>query len=387
MKRLFRVVAVVSVIGLATLPACNSSQPAETPAPPPPEPEPDVAAAAESDVAPLTELAAQFDQLEAQQTQTNRQIADLLARYQKRGGALPPGFGPDLTDEQRTMLAERIKTERAGTKALLEDIIAKDKEHTNVRAQLRSVQGRLPAHVIAKEGDRHDRIAMDFLMKRGVSAAKAYELISQINLQDALVPGFRVWTHYQNGQFGTWVTAGGAGITPQQHQLRLTEMLRNERNEAIQTLEKTKTDLEDTRTIARAAEEALEKTAAAVAAAEAEATKEREENARRMVAENTIRYVVGSKKQLENQRIIDGRFRLRAVDGAGAQTLNLLESSDIAVDGIAYGMKRVRKVTLVPEVFANGVDYTVTTEGPFARVKILQKDKFAVARFLAVVLE
>jgi hypothetical protein len=285
------------------------------------------------------------------------------------------------------MLAERIKTERAGTKALLEDIIAKDKQLTTLRAQLQNVQGRLPAHVVAKEGDRHDRIAMDFLMKRGVSAAKAYELISQINLQDALVPGFRVWTHYQNGQFGTWVTAGAAGITPQQHQLRLTEMLRNERNEALQTLEKTKTDLEDTRTIALAAEEALVKSTAEKEAAVAEAAKEREENARRVAAENTIRYVVGSKKQLENQKIIDGRFRLRAVDGAGAQSLNLLETSDISVDGIAYGMKRVRKVTLVPEVFANGVDYQVTMEGPFARVKILQKDKFAVARFLAVVLE
>lgn len=385
MNRLFRSLAVVSVVAMTALPACNST-PTETAAPPP-APEPEVAAAPETDVAPLTELAAQFDQLEAQQSQTNRQITDLLARYQKRGGTLPPGFGPDLTDEQRTLLAERIKTERASTKSLLEDIIAKDQELTKLKTQLKNVAGRLPSHVVAKEGDRHDRIAMDFLIKQGVSAAKAYELVSQINLQDALVPGFRVWTHYQNGQFGTWVTAGTAGVTPQQHQLRLTEMLRTERNEAIASLEQAKADLEDTRNIAKAAEEALEKTNADLAAASEAAAKEREENARRAAAENTIRFVVGSKKQLERQKVIDGRFRLKAVDAAGAQPLNLLETSDISVDGIAYGMKRVKKVTLVPEVFTKDVDYQVTMEGPFARVKILQKDKFAVARFLAVVLE
>lgn len=385
MNRLFRSLAVVSVVAMTALPACNST-PTETAAPPP-APEPEVAAAPETDVAPLTELAAQFDQLEAQQSQTNRQITDLLARYQKRGGTLPPGFGPDLTDEQRTLLAERIKTERASTKSLLEDIIAKDQELTKLKTQLKNVAGRLPSHVVAKEGDRHDRIAMDFLIKQGVSAAKAYELVSQINLQDALVPGFRVWTHYQNGQFGTWVTAGTAGVTPQQHQLRLTEMLRTERNEAIASLEQAKADLEDTRNIAKATEEALEKTNADLAAASEAAAKEREENARRAAAENTIRFVVGSKKQLERQKVIDGRFRLKAVDAAGAQPLNLLETSDISVDGIAYGMKRVKKVTLVPEVFTKDVDYQVTMEGPFARVKILQKDKFAVARFLAVVLE
>lgn len=386
MKRLFRSIAVLSIVAIATLPGCNSTPPAESTAPPP-APEPEVAPAAETDVAPLTELASQFDQLESQQAQTNRQIADLLARYQKRGGTLPPGFGPDLTDEQRALLAERIKTERASTKALLEDIIAKDQELTKLKAQSQNVSSRLPSHVVAKEGDRHDRIAMDFLIKQGVSAAKAYELVSQINLQEMLVPGFRVWTHYQNGQFGTWVTAGTAGITPQQHQQRLTEMLRSERNEAVASLEKTRADLEDTRNIARAAEEALEKTNADLSAMEAAASKEREENSRRAAVENTIRYVVGSKKQLENQKIIDGKMRLKAVDGAGAQALNMLETSDISVDGIAYGLKRVKKVTLVPEVFTKDVDYQVTMEGPFARVKILQKDKFAVARFVAVVLE
>lgn len=354
----------------------------------------EVSAAPAEDVAPLSELAAQFDDLESQQGQTNKKITDLLARYQRRGGSLPPGFGPDLTDEQRSLLAERLKTERAGLRVLLQDIIDRDKELTTLKSQSQAMAGRLPEHVTTGEGDRHDRIAMDFLIKQGVPAAKAYELVSQINLQDALVPGFRVWTHYQNGQFGTWVTAGTAGISPQQHQQRLTEMLRSEVSQVRSTLERTKADLDDTRNIAKRTEEELERTSADLAAMAAAAERERAaaereqaENAKRSAAESTIRYVIGSKNQLVARKTIDKNLRLRALESAGAQSLNLLETSDISVDGSAYGLKRIKKLTLVPEAFVSGVDYQVTIEGPFARLRILKRDKFALTKFIAVVLE
>ena len=349
MNRLPKIVATLVLLSATLLAGCGAPPPEPT-GPPPPPPEPEVSAASDTDVAPLSELAAQFDELEGQQLQTNKQIADLLARYQKRGGSLPPGFGPDLTDEQRALLAERIKTERSGLRTLIQDIIDRDKQLTELRSQSQAISGRLPDHMVAKEGDRHDRIAMDFLIKQGVSAAKAYDLVSQINLQDALVPGFRVWNHYQNGQFGTWVTGGTAGITPQAHQQRLTELLRNERNEAITTLARTREDLEDTRNIAKRSEEALERTSADLAAMaqaaereRAEADRERSDNARRASAENTIRYVVGSKNQLVAQRVIDRNLRLRALESAGAQSLSLLESTDISVDGGAYGLKRIKK--------------------------------------------
>ena len=393
MNRLHYVTAQLSLLAATTLLAACGGAPAAPPAATPvaatptPAPEPTVSAASDADVAPLSELAAQFDDLESQQGQTNKKITDLLARYQRRGGSLPPGFGPDLTDEQRSLLAERLKTERAGLRVLLQDIIDRDKELTTLKSQSQAMVGRLPDHVVAKEGDRHDRIAMDFLIKQGVSAAKAYDLVSQINLQDALVPGFRVWNSYQNGQFGTWVTAGTAGISPQQHQQRLTEMLRSEVSQVRATLERTKADLDDTRNIAKRSEEALERTSADLAAMAAAAEREQAENAKRSAAENTIRYVIGSKNQLVARKTIDKNLRLRALESAGAQSLNLLETLDISVDGSAYGLKRIKKLTLVPEAFVNGVDYQVTIEGPFAKLRILKRDKFALTKFIAVVLE
>lgn len=379
---------VIATIGAAFLSAVMTAGCAgtESPAPAPAAVETPVAAP-DVTVAPLTELAAQFDALDGQQRETGRHIAELLAQYQKRGGTLPPGFGADLTDEQRTLLAERIKTERASQRVLLQDIIERDKALADLRARSTAMTGQLPERVDVKEGDRHDRIAMDFLIRKGVPAAKAYELVSQINLQDALVPGFRVWNHYQNGQFGTWVTGGTSGVTPQQHQQRLTEMLQSERDSAIGELDRARADLSDTRNIARAAEQALEASAADLRAMTAAAEQQQAENEARAAAASTIQYVVGPKNALVKQGIIDGRMRLRAVGSPNAQPLDLRGGSDIAVDGSAHNMKRIKRVTLVPEVFMPGIDYAVVIEGPFARVQVLQRDKFAVNRFMAVVLE
>jgi len=368
--------------------------PPEENGPPPPAPEPDAIAAPSADVQTLSELAGEYERLDRQQVQTNKQLGDLLARYQRRGGTLPPGLGPELTDEQRALLAERIKTERAGLRTLLQDIIDRDKQLTDLRAQGQQLAGRLPASVTAKEGDRHDRIAMDFLIKQGVSAEKAYDIVSKMSLTDALVPGFRVWTYYQNGQFGTWVSEGTAGVTPQEHQKRLTEMLHSERNAAIADLKRTQADLDDTRQIARRSEAALEQTSAELAAMAQAAEREQAENqrraaeaARRDAADDTIRYVVGSKSELVAAKVIDRNLRLRALDGASAQSLQLSATASIAIDGAAHGLKRLRKVTLVPEVFTHDVDYQVAFDGPFAKLQILRTEKFKTARFVVMVLE
>lgn len=382
----------VMLMAIAVSIACG--QPLEESGPPPPPPEPDAIAAPAAEVQTLSELASEYERLDRQQAQTNKQLGDLLARYQRRGGTLPPGLGPDLTDEQRALLAERVKTERVGLRTLLQDIIDRDHELTNMRAQSQQLAGRLPASVTAKEGDRHDRIAMDFLIKQGVNADKAYEIVSKMSLTDALVPGFRVWTYYQNGQFGTWVSEGTAGVTPQEHQRRLTEMLHTERNAAIADLKRTQADLDDTRQIARRSEAALEQTSADLAAMTQAAEREQAENqrrateaARRAAAADTVRYLVGSKSGLVSLKVIDRNLRLRALDGGGAQTITLNGPASIAVDGTGHGLKRLRKLTLVPDVFVQGLDYQVAFDGPFAKLQIMRDEKFKTARFFVLVLE
>ncbi len=98
----------LTLAAIAFAVGCNRT--ADKPAEPPPPPEPEVARAPDAQVASLSEMAVEYEQLEQQQAATNQRMGQLINRYQQRGGSLPPGFGAELTDEQRTLLAERNKT-------------------------------------------------------------------------------------------------------------------------------------------------------------------------------------------------------------------------------------------------------------------------------------
>jgi hypothetical protein len=363
--------------------ACNKA--ADKPTEPPPPPEPEVAKAPDAQVTSLSEMAVEYEKLEQQQATTSQQMSSLISKYQARGGSLPPGFGADLTDEQRTLLAERIKTEKAGLRTLLQDLIDRDKEVQGLKSKLDQLESQLPASVVAKEGDRHDRIAMNFLVKEGVPAKKAYEIVSQINLQDALVPGFRVWTYYQKGQFGTWVTRGKASITPQEHAKKVLALLEESRDKALKDLADTSSERDALRTATEEKEAALVRSAEELKAMTETAEKERAEVQRREVEANTLRFIVGSKKALVKSKLLEKNMRRWNPQTDHMSSLNLMESQEIPIDAASLGLKKVKKVTLVPEIFQAGVDYAVQVGGPTATLKITTPDKFKANRFIIVV--
>jgi hypothetical protein len=362
---------------------CNKT--AEKPSEPPPPPEPEVAKATDAQVNSLSEMAVEYEKLEQQQAATNQRMGQLITKYQQRGGSLPPGFGAELTDEQRTLLAERIKTEKAGLRTLLQDLIDRDKEMQQMKTRLDQLETQLPASVVAKEGDRHDRIAMNFLVKQGVPAKKAYEIVSQINLQDALVPGFRVWTYYQKGQFGTWVTRGKANITPQEHAKKVLALLEDERDKALKDLADTSSERDALKTSGAEKEAALSRSAEELKAMTETAEQQRAEVQRREVEANTLRFIVGSKKALVKSKLLEKNMRKWNPATDHMSSLNLLESQEIPIDAASLGLKKVKKVTLVPEIFFAGVDYAIEVGGPTATLKITTPDKFKANRFVIVV--
>ena len=243
----------------------------------------------------------------------------------------------------------------------------------------------LPASVVAKEGDRHDRIAMNFLVKQGVPAKKAYEIVSQINLQDALVPGFRVWTYYQKGQFGTWVTRGKANITPQEHAKKVLALLEDERDKALKDLADTSSERDALKTSGAEKEAALSRSAEELKAMTETAEQQRAEVQRREVEANTLRFIVGSKKALVKSKLLEKNMRKWNPATDHMSSLNLLESQEIPIDAASLGLKKVKKVTLVPEIFFAGVDYAIEVGGPTATLKITAPDKFKANRFVIVV--
>jgi hypothetical protein len=373
----------LTLAAIAFAVGCNKT--AEKPAEPPPPPEPEVARAPDAQVASLSEMAVEYEKLEQEQAATNQRMGQLINRYQQRGGSLPPGFGAELTDEQRTLLAERIKTEKAGLRTLLQDLIDRDKENQQMKTRLEQLETQLPASVVSKEGDRHDRIAMNFLVKQGVPAKKAYEIVSQINLQDALVPGFRVWTYYQKGQFGTWVTRGKASITPQDHAKKVLALLEESRDKALKELADTTSERDALKTATEEKEAALTRSAEELKAMTETAEQQRAEVQRREIEANTLRFIVGSKKALVKSKLLEKNMRKWNPATDQMSSLNLLESQEIPIDAASLGLKKVKKVTLVPEIFHAGVDYAVQVGGPTATLRITTPDKFKANRFVIVV--
>ncbi len=373
----------LTLAAMAFAVGCNKT--AEKPAEPPPPPEPEVARAPDAQVASLSEMAVEYEKLEQQQAATNQQMGQLINRYQQRGGSLPPGFGAELTEEQRTLLAERIKTEKAGLRTLLQDLIDRDKENQQMKTRLEQLETQLPASVVSKEGDRHDRIAMNFLVKQGVPAKKAYEIVSQINLQDALVPGFRVWTYYQKGQFGTWVTRGKASITPQDHAKKVLALLEESRDKALKDLADTSSERDALKAATEEKEAALTRSAEELKAMTETAEQQRAEVQRREIEANTLRFIVGSKKALVKSKLLEKNMRKWNPVTDQMSSLNLLESQEIPIDAASLGLKKVKKVTLVPEIFHAGVDYAVQVGGPTATLRITTPDKFKANRFVIVV--
>ena len=367
-----------------TLGGCRKAEPPPPPPPPAPAPapEPQVEKATEAAVQSLSDLATEYEALQQQADQTNRKIVDAVARYQKRGGKLPPNFGPDLSDEQRQMLAERIQQEKAGTRALLQDIIDRDKQIQELRARAADVKTKLPDNVTAKDGDRHDRIAMNYLIGKGVSTQKAFQIVSELNLEDALVPGFTVWTFYSEGQFGTWVTKGTATVSPQEHQKRLAKLLSEERDTANKLAAELKTQVAGLQEQAKSA--SAEAGALLTMLEKAEAEKKAALAAASAV-QNTVKYSLGDKKQLQKMKVVDGRLKLISLDQADVFSINLAEKTTISIDGTNFGLKKIKKLTLVPEVFVQGMDYQVDQDGAFATVKLMNLDKFKSNQFVIVV--
>jgi hypothetical protein len=376
---------VILTCAALTSAACRKAEPPKPAPAPAPPPEPAVEKASAEAVQSLADLATEYEALQQQSDQTNKKVVEALSKYQKRGGKLPPNFGPDLTDEQRQMLVERIQQERSGTRTLLQDIIDKDKQIKDLRNRMGEMNARLPDHGTAKDGDRHDRIAMNYLLSKGVSAQKAFEIVSQLNLADVLVPGFTVWTFYTNGQFGTWVTRGSATITPQEHQRRLTKLLEDERDQAQKAVAVLRTQV-DTLNKSQEKFQADAKSASDEAAAlMAMLAKAEEERKAVRAAENTVRYSLGSKNQLQRMKVVDGRLKLVSLDQADMFSINTAEKTTIAVDAANYGMKKIKKITLVPEVFVPGTDYQLQQDGAFATIRLINLEKFKRNQFVIVV--
>lgn len=339
----------------------------------------------------LEQLAADVDTAQQREAQATSQLARALDDYKKAGGDTPANLGGDLTPEQRAAFAERIEQERGSRKQLLQDILDRDAQIDKLKLEVEEIKKKIPntESFVVKEGQRHERIAMDYLVKRGVPAEKAYGIVSQTNLFDALVPGFRVWVFYNtsNGQFGTWVTRGNATVTPVDHQRKLARLLQEELEAAKLQSAELRTQLETTTFELDTARADIETKSAEVESSRAAAE---ESERQRIAAENTVTYLIGSKKQLQDARIIDRGFKLQRLDLPNALAINLADGDELpGVTATAVGLKRIKKATVSPRDLLPSRDYEMRLAGDGAAVsfRIVDRERFKRARIFVIALE
>jgi hypothetical protein len=332
----------------------------------------------------LDGLAQELARLQQEVQSKNREIGALVEAYEKKGGTLPTGLGPNLTDEQRAMLAKRYQQERLGVGSMLQDILDRDREISGLQRRINEIEAVLPIGIVAKPGDTHQSLVRAFLTTRGVSPADATRLLSTVSLDPAVVPGNKVWILFRSGQFGTWVTAGdsrlnarpapapsGALVAQRDAAVRKARSLEL----AMQESDRERTELKRESAVLRAD--------IGLWASEAEMMRQLAK-----AAVTAAHFVVGSRDQLRDQGIIAGNWikgtRLQRLEGL--EMLDLTQHAEIVLSAADHGLPRIEKVELLPGGFVADQDYAVQVleGGAAARLALLDIDKFKSSAFVIV---
>lgn len=334
----------------------------------------------------LDELAQELARLQQDVQNKNREIGSLLKAYERQGGSLPDGFGPDLSEEQRKLLSQRFQQERLGLKSTLQDILDRDREISVLKRRMTQIDsGGGPTSILARAGDTHMGIVRTFLNKRGVAAAETARLLSQVSLHPTLVAGNRVWIYLRAGILGTWVTAGDSRLntsTGTSPTSRVAVTGSRDAVKKVRALEVAMAEMERERVV-------LAKENATLRADIGHWSQQADE-ARQIAraAVQAARYLAGSKDELRRWGVIAGNWirgthvqRLEGLD-----MLDLTKSSQIVVSAADHGLQRIEKVELLPGGFVHEQDYVVDffEGGAYARVALLDLDKFKNSAFVVV---
>ncbi|BDU77842.1 hypothetical protein METESE_28000 [Mesoterricola sediminis] len=338
----------------------------------------------DKEITNLQEKAAELDKMSQK---ANVAGADQSRKLKEAGvnDIRPNAETLQLTPEQKAALEERIKAEKNSSyQALLQEVLDKDKEIKELNEKISKLRAVLPKPDLAKENDSHYGMAMRFLKRKGVSEAKAKQLISRVLIMDKLAPGFEVYHFYNNGVYGTWVSQGKATITPTELQAEEKAKIEGERDSAQAEVTKKSEELTDL-----SAQKA--KLIADIEALQGEKTKMIKEmealNASNEAAKaklNSLHYVVGERKALEKDGVIivpifaKDRAGSNWSDGVFTKAMDLRSQDTITITAGEVGLKKIGKISVVPGSIEKDKHYslTISEDRATAVIKILVKDRF-----------
>jgi hypothetical protein len=270
-------------------------------------------------------------------------------------------FAQDLNNEQRDVLDQLVAQEKdVSYKALLQHIISDRDTIQGLQAKVMHLEQALPdKFVVAKRGDRHQSLAMDYLTGEAhLDAVKAKELIKQVDQTDELVAGNQVWFFYdpQNDNFRTYVTRGNAGMTP-------VVVRRAHQKALIKERDGYKT----------------ERDAAEANAIQLDQAKVQLEN-EIATRENSVYYHAADTQTLKAQGVLSPVMkRLQDTKGLNYdQSMDLRQQTSITLVPQSFGLETIHTVRVLPPIYQEGRDFSIETaeDNSSARVVILDPAVF-----------
>jgi hypothetical protein len=301
-----------------------------------------------------------------------------------------------LTEEQKAKLEERVKTEKDSSyRALLQEVIDKDKEITGLNEQMAKLKAILPKPDTAHSGDNHYSMALQYLRKKGISEEKAKNLINRVNIMEKLAPGFEVYHFYSSGVYGTWVNQGRSKVSPSDLVRQEREKVEGERDTAVAENEKLLEDVNDLMTEKNRLSGEIdglrtERTTLITTMNELTAISEAQK-----AKLNSLHYVVGNRNTLKKDGVIvipvfsKDRAGSNWADKVFDKSIDLRTNDALSFTATDAGLKQITKVNVVPGSLEKDKHYslTIAPDKQSASVKLLVKDRFVNEKVVFAVVE
>ena len=344
-----------------------------------------------AEVRNFQELVRRVDKLNTQISDRESVIMDMVHKY---NAAHPEAafdtagiaqFG--LSPEQAEILAKRVAQEKdVSYRGVLQEVLDVNKQLEALNQQLLDARSKLPAPYVVKEGDSHLKVCLNFLTDKGVSEDQAMKLIEQNALTMEMLPGFEVWSYYNDGAFGSFVTQGTARMSPNALTRATKRRIDTERQNLIQARNQKEQEVHDLET--RRAElqdqiRGLEEEKSAMIGKMQEMANRNEDLARTL---NTIHYTVGTFKDLSKQGIIHkrtfGKWETDDLEKIQNPTALDLRSDDrITFTAASVGLKRISQIKVFPRSYDNNSDYKImiSDDKQSATIILEKPEKFRLA--------
>ncbi len=312
-------------------------------------------------------------------------ILSLVGEYKKKTGKnLPTLDVINLSEEERLLLEEKINTEsNVSIKNLLAEILSKKSEILELNMHIKNIEKFLPKPHIVTEGENHYQVAMDYLINiKGIEKKEALDLVERTFLFEPLIPGFKIWNFYSNGEFGSFISQGSASISPNTIHRREKRKLTDARDSAIEERDILAEDIKELR-------DKRDDILLQISSLNNEKKHLLErieelnlENSSIVRSVNSLHYIIDTKKNLVRGGVLRGGFlkslKLQAVSPElFTNSVDLRSEKEIVFNIEGLNIQKIKRIRVFPKFYKSHIDYEVIfgKDNKSALLKILDRDK------------